>query len=326
MKLNNNKFIKEYIMYYKSKRNDIKKWIFNSHSKIYLPILLLLCILIIVIFENINVPNSHETYNSEETSTAIDSNNGTTSSTNFVADNNSYLIKINKSKNFITIFKLNNNSNATPFKTFRCSVNSNVPIGNLKISEKFAWRLLDTNQYAQYTSRIGATVYIHSVPYSSEKNSSLIIDAYNKLGSTATIGSIYLEVSDSKWIYENCKNDTAVEVYENPTEEPAIAIADKTTLPAGTAYDPSDTGTTNKIVQHKIDYLQGVKDKKVAVGTSVNLWEDIYAVDLDGNDITSYISISGSVNTAVAGKYTITYNLIDSFGTIIAYNSIITVY
>ena len=314
------------MMYYKSKRNNIKKWIFNSHSKIYLPILLLLGILIIVIIKNINVPNSQETYNEEETSTAIDSDNGATSSTDFVADNNTFLIKINKSKNFITIFKLDKNANETPFKTFRCSVNSNVPIGNLKISEKFAWRLLDTNQYAQYTSRIGATVYIHSVPYSSEKSSALIIDAYNKLGSTASIGSIYLAVLDSKWIYENCKNETVVEVYENATEEPAIALADKVTLPFGTGYDPSELATTNKVVQNKIDYLSGVKDKQVAVGTSINLWEGIRAVDLNGNDITSYISISGSVDTSVAGRYTVTYNLIDAFGTIIAYNSVITVY
>ena len=313
-------------MYYKAKRNNIKKWIFNSHSKIYLPILLILGILVYFAFKNINIPNSQETYNSEETSTAIDTEDGTNSSTISVADNNTYSIRINKSKNFITVFKTGNNTKATAFKTFRCSVNANVPIGSYKISEKSVWRMLDTNQYAQYTSRIGATFYIHSVPYSSEKSSSLITDAYNKLGSAATIGSIYLAVSDSKWIYENCKNDTVVEVYENATEEPAIAIADKVTLPYGTGYDPSDVGTTNKIVQHKIDYLQGVKDKQVAVGTSINLWEGIYAVDLDGNDITSYISITGSVNTAVAGRYTVTYNLIDTFGTIIAYNSVITVY
>ena len=318
--------IRKYNMYYKSKRNDIKKWIFNSHSKIYLPILLLLGIIIFFTFKNINLPGSQDVYNSEDTSAAIETENETIGSTNFSAENNSYLIKINKSKYFITIFKTGNNTKATAFKTFRCSVNANVPIGSYKISEKSVWRMLDTNQYAQYTSRIGATFYIHSVPYSSQKSSSLITDAYNKLGSAASIGSIYLTVADSKWIYENCINETVVEVYENPAEEPAIAIADKVTLPFGTGYDPTDGGTTNKIVQHKIDYLQGVKDKQVAVGASINLWEGIYAVDLDGNDITSFISISGSVNTAVAGRYTITYNLMDTFGTIIAYNSVITVY
>ena len=313
-------------MYYKAKRNNIKKWIFNSHTKIYLPILVLLGILIFFIFKNINIPSNQEAYNSEEISTAIDTQEGTTGSTNSVVDNNAYSIKINKSKNFITIFKLDNNAKAVAFKTFRCSVNANVPIGGYKISEKYVWRMLDTNQYAQYTSRIGTTFYIHSVPYSSEKSSSLITDAYNKLGSTASIGSIYLAVLDSKWIYENCKNETVVEVYENATEEPAIALADKVTLPFGTGYDPSELATTNKVVQNKIDYLSGVKDKQVAVGTSINLWEGIRAVDLNGNDITSYISISGSVDTSVAGRYTVTYNLIDAFGTIIAYNSVITVY
>jgi len=312
-------------MYYRAKRNNIKKWIFNSHSKIYLPILLLLGILVFFVLKNINQPNSQEVYNSEETSTAIVTENVTTDSTNFAIDNNTYSIKINKSKNFITIYKLDSSAKELAFKTFRCSVNSNVPIGSSKITEKFVWRMLDRNQYAQYTSRIGATLYIHSVPYSSEKNSSLITDAYNKLGSTASIGSIYLAVADSKWIYENCKNDTVVEVYENAAEEPAIPIADKIELPFGTGYDPSDLETTNKVVQHKINYLSGVKDKEVAVGTSINLWEGIYAVDMEGNDITSYISISGDINTDIAGSYTVTYNLMDTFGTILAYNSIITV-
>jgi len=313
-------------MYYKAKRNNFKKFIFNSHSKIYLPILLLLGILIFFVLKNINQPNSQEVYNGEEISTAIDTEDVTNGSTNFVTDNNIYSIKINKSKNYITVFKVDNNANAIAFKTFRCSVNTNVPLGSYKISEKFVWRMLDTNQYAQYTSRISATLYIHSVPYSSEKSSSLISDAYNKLGSPASIGSIYLAVSDSKWIYENCKNDTVVEVYDNSAEEPAIALADKVTLPFGTGYDPSDVSITNKVVQTKIDYLSGVKDKQIVVGTSINLWEGIRAVDLNGNDITSYISISGDVNTAVAGRYTVTYNLIDAFGTIIAYNSVITVY
>ena len=313
-------------MYYKAKRNDIKKWLFNSHSKIYIPILVLLGILIFFIFRNINQPNNQEVFNNEETSTALETETEVTSSTGLDINNSIYSIKINKSKNFITIYKLDNNANAIAFKTFRCSVNVNVPIGSYKISEKFVWRKLETNQYAQYTSRIGATFYIHSVPYSSEKDSSLITDAYNKLGNAASIGSIYLAVADSKWIYENCKNDTVVEVYENPSEEPAIAIAEKATIPFGTGYDPSDTETTNKIVQNKIDYLRGVKDKQVAVGTTINLWEGIYAADMDGNDITSFISISGSVDTAVAGKYTVTYNLRDSFGTIIAYNSVITIY
>lgn len=312
-------------MYYKSKKHDIKKWFFNSHTKIYMPILLLLGLLIYLTFKNINVSNQ-EVY-SDESDTVTVAENETVSSTNVVTDDTSYLIKVNKSNNFITIYKLDNKKEYTiVYKTFRCSVNSKVSTGNTKISEKYVWRMLDTNQYAQFTSRIGATMYIHSVPYSSEKTSSLISDAYNNLGNTATIGSIYLTVADSKWIYENCKNDTTVEVYEDAAEEPAIALEDKKTLPFGTGYDPSDLEVTNKVVQKKIDYLKGVKDKSVALGSSVNLWEGIYAVDMEGNNITSYISISGSVNTSIAGKYTITYNLMDAFGTILAYNSVITVY
>lgn len=312
-------------MYYKSRKNSIKKWLFNSNSKIYMPILLLLCVLIYFTFKNIN--GSYQEVYSDENDTVEATESETESPTSLVTNDNSYLIKVNKSNNFITVYKKDSNNDYTvAYKTFRCSVNANVPTGSSKILEKFVWRMLDSNQYAQYTSKIGATIYIHSVPYSSDKNSSLITDAYNNLGNTAKIGSIYLSVADSKWIYENCKNDTDVEVYEDAAETPAIALADKVTLPFGTGYDPTDLEASNKVVQKKIDYLKGVKDKEVALGSSINLWEGIYAVDVEGNDITSYVSISGSVNTSEAGRYTVTYNLMDTFGTVIAYNSIITVY
>lgn len=312
-------------MYYKLKRNNIRKWLFSWHSKIYIPILIVLCFFIYFAFKLIDVSNQ-ENKNNDVSSTAAVTEEVTESGTTFVATNNSYLIKINKSRNFITIFKMDaNNEFTAAFKTFRCSVNANVPPGKLLIMEKSVWRMLAANQYGQYTSKIGATYYIHSVPYSSEKNSTLITEAYNNLGNPAQIGSIYLAVTDAKWIYENCGINTAVEVYENATEEPAIALPEKVTLPYGTGYDPSDLQASNKVVQTKIDYLQGVRDKQVAVGASINLWENIYAVDLNGNNITSYISISGTVNTSVPGQYTVTYTLMDAFGKVISYNSVITV-
>lgn len=312
-------------MYYKLKRNDLKKWLVSGHAKIYIPILILLCFMIYGAVKYIDVGSQDSMEN--DSSIAVASDEESTGSTTFVAANNSYSIKINKTKNFITIYKMDNDHQFTiVYKTFRCSVNADVPIAVSTIQEKAIWRLLATAQYGQYASKIGATFYIHSVPYSSESSSSLITAAYNNLGNTATIGSIYLSVADAKWIYENCGINTAVEVYENSAEEPAIALEEKVTLPFGTGYDPSDLEAKSKLVPGKINYMQGVNDKMLPIGASLNLLEGIHAFDTTGNDITSYISISGSANTAVAGQYTVTYNLMDSYGTILAYNSIITVY
>lgn len=312
-------------MYYRLKRNNIIKWLFGWHSKIYIPILIVLCFFIYFAFKFIDVSNQ-QSENSDISSTAAATESVTESSTTFVAPNNSYLIKINKSRNFITIYKLDDKKEFTVVhKTFRCSVNPNVPVGKMQIQEKSIWRMLAEGQYGQYASKIGSTYYIHSVLYSSEKNSTLISDAFNNLGNPAKMGSIYLAVADAKWIYENCGVNTAVDIYENASEEPAIALAEKTTLSYSTGFDPSDLQTSNKVVPTKIDYLQGVRDKTVTVGTALNLLENIRAVDMNGKDITSYVLISGSVNTSVVGTYKVVYNLMDNFGTNIAYERIITV-
>lgn len=315
-------------MYHRSRKRELINWIFSKQAKIYLPILLMLGILIYFSLFNVNNSNANqELSNNEDTTEFSQEQSEAISNSVTNIDNNAYYIKVNKSKNYITVYKLDNSNQFNiAYKTFRCSVNANVSVGKFKIFEKSVWRILDTNVYAQFATRIGATYYIHSVPYSSQNTTSLISDAYNKLGSAATVGSIYVNVADSKWIYENCKNDTNVEVYENNSEEPAIALGEKTTLPYGASIDPSDNSSSNKIVQKKIGFLRGVKDKQVSVGTSINIWEGIYAADIEGNDITKYITISGNVNTDVPGTYTVTYNLIDAFGTIIAYNSVITVY
>lgn len=53
--------------------------------------------------------------------------------------------------------------------------------------------------------------------------------------------------------------------------------------------------------------------------------EGIYAVDTNGNNITSSITISGNVDVTKPGVYTLIYYLSDNFGTDLAYYRYVTV-
>ena len=312
-------------MYYTNSRwKKFKNWLFNSHSKIYLAMMLVLLIVIAVAIRNIGA--IYNIVDQEET-TVLASEASTESSTIYVPPNNSYMLRVNKAANFITVYKMDaEGSFDHVFKTFRCSVNDTVELGSMAIYEKYIWRRFDSGGYGQYTSRIGSNCYIHSVPYYSESTNALNVAAYNNLGNTAKLGYIYLASADAKWIYENCGLDTKVEVYSDAAERPAIALEEFETAAANARFDPTDVSATLKPVTTKIRYMTGVKDASIAVGSVYNMWQGVYAVDEAGNDITENITITGSVNTMVPGTYTLIYNLTDTFGTNLAYYSYVTVY
>lgn len=311
-------------MYYNSKRRDIKKWLFNKHSKIYILIIFILSILAYYVFKTIDLNN--QINQPQEESSTTDVTDETESSTAFIAENDSYMIKINKSLNFATVYKIDANREFTiVHKTFRCSVNENVSLGKLQITEKHIWRMLGTDAYGQYSSKVGNYVYLHSVPYRSEQNSTLVTDAYNNLGNPAKTGSVYFASADAKWIFEHCGIETVVEIYEDQNEQPELALPEKLTLPFGMGYDPSELESLNKVVKTKINYMTIVVERQVKVGGTVNLMNGVYAEDMNKNNITAYVCISGSVNTSVPGRYTLYYNIMDDFGTILSYQSTVIV-
>lgn len=303
-----------------SRKNKLKKWLFNKHSALYLLILVVLSIFIFYAIAN----GFNSASADEEASTTSDDENATESSTSFIADNASYCIKVNKAKNFITVYKVNASGELqSAYKTFVCSVNKEVEDTTSQISEKYVWRKISDNVYGQYTSRIGVSTYIHSVPYRSESTKAVIANAYNNLGKNAEIGSIYLQVADAKWIYENCGMNTKVIIYSDENEEPAIALAEVPALADAEGIDLSDIANAEKVSPTQIAYLRGVKDYDITVGENIDFWDGIYAADVNHNEITSYIYLTGTFDSQTPGMYIVTYNLIDEYGTKIAYQSII---
>lgn len=60
--------------------------------------------------------------------------------------------------------------------------------------------------------------------------------------------------------------------------------------------------------------ISGVSNKTITVGDSFNPMQGVSASDAEDGNLTSAIVVTGSVNTAVAGTYTLTYTVTDSGG------------
>jgi hypothetical protein len=317
-------------MYYtNSKWKRFKNGLTNSHMKLYVIVLIVLAVVIGVTIKKSGLIAGMMQAEHPQASPQVEEERetGSTEPISLVSVVNSYEVLVNKSANFITVNQLNSSGEVVETsKTFRCSVNSTVQEGEYSILEKNIWRNLGGAGYGQYTSRIGNDCYIHSVPYYSQNANALNVNAYNLLGSEANVGYIYLASADAKWIYENCSIGSVVRVYSDASEKPSVELDELVSISGNGRYDPTDTSANIQPIETKIKYMTGVENHSVPLGSAYNVWDGVYAVDTDGNDITDKITVTGTVNTTVRGTYTIVYHLRDNYGTDLGYYSYVTVY
>lgn len=141
------------------------------------------------------------------------------SSVCFANIKNPYYIKINRAKNFVSVYALDKNNEYTVnTKNFICSTGKDTPDGTFNTSNKYLWRALFGNVFGQYATRITGHILFHSVPYYTQNKNDLEYPEYGKLGTTASMGCIRLTAADAKWIYDNCPSGTTVKIYNDPSE------------------------------------------------------------------------------------------------------------
>lgn len=234
--------------YKRYKKIDIKKWLHVRNSKIYLVILILLFAAILFAFKT--VLNMSRELNSgiseEETSTenVIDdgSNSEQTSEAAYIAENQSYSIKINRKSNFAIIYKIDSNMEYTiPVKAFYCSVNSNISNGKATIEDKTIWKKISEESYGHYATRLSNAVYLYSSPYYFTRTNLLNVELYNNIGNPTKYNeSIYMTAGNAKWIYENCGLNTPVEISDDLVIPSNITIEQFEKLSYSVKSDPSD--------------------------------------------------------------------------------------
>lgn len=163
-----------------------------------------------------------------------------------------YYIKVNKQTNTVTVYIKEDDGSLTPLKAMVCSVGREghpTPEGKgYHTSEYYDWRLMVDNTYGRYAVRFNGSIMFHSVPYYEVKKDSLEWEDYNKLGSPASLGCIRLAVADAKWIFDNCRRGTEVEVYSGPASTDPLGTPKAIKIDEKSEYkdwDPTDLTPEN---------------------------------------------------------------------------------
>lgn len=239
------------LKYKNVKRRDVKGWLLGGNAFIYGFILLVtLAAIIVVLMATGSIKDDHsdestasvEEVSSQPAETSDNKNN----QGQYIEPSKQYKIRVNKASNFITVYSMNNDGNYDLHKQFRCSVNPSVKVQSTTIAFKYPWVVFGANTCGRFVSKLASGTYIHSVIYYNQNVYLLNKSTYNNLGNSAKTGYIYLNVADTKWIYENCGSETVVEIYEDASEKSPFAGVKLE--PATTKYDPTDIEAANNYV------------------------------------------------------------------------------
>lgn len=229
-----------------------------------------------------------------------------------------YCIKVNKIKNVVTIYAIGEDGYySKPIKAMVCSVgeSGNTPSGIFNLGDREEWLLLEGDVFGQYATRITGSFLFHSVPYFTQNKGDLEVEEYNKLGQSVSAGCVRMSVIDAKWIYDNCGEDTLVEIfeseYEGPLGKPVTAVISS----GGSVgnWDPTDPVRENPYMGN-IPVILGAYDREVERYSDFDVTSGVTALDSNGNDVTGHMQVDGEVDMNTCGIYKITYSVTDETG------------
>lgn len=240
-----------------------------------------------------------------------------------VSHSNEYSLTVNKATNCVTVYQRDLSGNLTPIKAMICSVGkgkNDTPSGSFKTKAKYQWRALFGDVYGQYATRINGHILFHSVYYHTANPATLKTEEYNNLGTAASAGCVRLTVADAKWIYDNCKIGTSVNIIENGTDPlprpEAIKLGQNATYPN---WDPTDPSPDNPWKREAVKIKRSLPPRIVRASDAVSqeyiakiLNEGIVAYDT-ANNIISY-NVSYNISTVTPGIYPVKYSARDCLG------------
>ncbi len=244
---------------------------------------------------------------------------------NAPADNGRpYYVKVNRLRNVVTIYALEDGYYTKPVRAMVCSVGKNdgTPTGTYQTSDKYEWRFLVGDVYGQYAYRISGHIMFHSVPYYSMNKNDLESAEYNKLGEAASLGCVRLAVKDAKWIYDNCPAGTLVTIYDSeyagPLGKPVAEVLDLEDERAN--WDPTDPDEENPWQEDEVRIL-GAGPRTIERGCTFDPLAGVTAVDRNGNDISNSVKVMGKVDPETIGTYPVTYVVQDFRGETVSFES-----
>ncbi|NLZ80644.1 MAG: L,D-transpeptidase family protein [Clostridiales bacterium] len=224
-----------------------------------------------------------------------------------------YYIKVNRKMNTITVYEIDETGEySIPIKAMICSTGGGTPLGIYSSKKQYEMKALFKQVYGQYATVVVGQVLIHSVPSRRATKDTLIPSYYNLLGTKASMGCIRLTVRDAKWIYDNCKIGTTIEIYDDEDPGP-LGKPVSIKVPSYTTWDPTDPDPNNPWHEYH-STIESIRVKPIEYGESLNIKEMVKALDTCGNDITELITIEGNIDVNIPGDYTLTYKVEDAIG------------
>lgn len=233
-------------------------------------------------------------------------------------DKKDYQIRVNRAANCVTVYEKDANGEFNiPVRAFVCScgrTGHETPLGTFRTSDYYEWRLMVDGTYGKYAVRFNKKILFHSVPYLKRSGSSMKWEQYNMLGQSASLGCVRLACDDAKWIYENCKKNTEVIVYDDADNPGPLGKPEELKITVENPYkewDPTDDDINNPwnllkpSVYIKNDVSNGVLYLPVGAGDK----EILAAVGLKSPMGIPYfnnpykITISGNYDLNKAGIY-----------------------
>ncbi len=229
-----------------------------------------------------------------------------------------YCIKVNKTKNVVTVYRVGDDGYySKPVKAMVCSVGEtgNTPDGIYNLGDRSEWLPLEGNVYGQYAINITGSILFHSVPYFTQNKADLEVEEYNKLGSSVSAGCVRLSVIDAKWIYDNCSENTYVEIFESeydgPLGKPIAAVISSGNLVGN--WDPTDPDRNNPYMGN-VPVILGAYDREIQRYSDFDVTSGVTALDSTGKDVTYCMEVDGEVDVNTCGIYKVIYKVTDETG------------
>lgn len=224
-----------------------------------------------------------------------------------------YKLSINKTNNYVIVYEKDSKGEYSKVvRTMLCSTGYDTPTGTFTTSDKYTWKIVNGNVWAQYATRVEGNVLLHSMPYSSKDKGALIPGYYNQLGRTLSAGSIRLSAGDARWIMKNCPKGMTVEIFESEEQPDNMPLAMK--VPEDATWDPTDPDKANPWKAVTLEF-QGLPDvMTVERGSQMDYLQGVTVKDTCGNDAASLVEIETAMDVFTPGSYPVKYKLTDASG------------
>ncbi|MDO5123997.1 MAG: Ig-like domain-containing protein [Eubacteriales bacterium] len=250
---------------------------------------------------------------SESTATVGNKNALEIAKKNAIVDSGkpTYALLINMGECLITVYTYDSAGVYNrAVRQFACAVDkgSNVLLEyEYFLGDKDRWYEAKDGRFYQFSTWFSDDFRISSAPYRKEASGSLVAEDYNKIGTPATKGDVWVSANDAMWIYENCGRDTMVEFFSKsyiPLDKPKPLTLTEDSLNMN--WDPTDPSEKNPY-KVKFPTFTGVEDTTVKYGSVFDALDGVEVYDTCGKKRTTGIKVEGEVLCKKAGKYVISY-------------------